>query len=365
MNTQPTPPALEAIEVFLLAKGEKPFRIQQIKDAWYTQPDWKNVTTLSKDLVAELSEHFPWLAFETPKVFESPKDGTKKALITLRDGKKIETVYMPNARGTKTVCVSSQVGCAMACTFCATGTMGLIRNLTVDEIVDQVRFWKFTESAVKAAPTTNITSDGETDNQAITNIVFMGMGEPLANYDPVKTAVKILVNEMEIGPTRITVSSVCGPVMLNKILKDDDFPPVRVALSVHAGTDETRIKIVPTHKQTSIKNIVNWVEAYLQKRGNRRHHVTIEYVMLLNTNDMPSEAHAFVKEFGKLKDQIKLNLIPWNHTNADMQASSEERLEAFQKIVQSAGIPTTIRYSKGLDIDAACGQLVVEDDKKA
>jgi len=335
---------LEKIEAFLKEKGEKSFRIQQIKDAWYSQPEWDQITTLSKDLQQELSTKFGWYAFEAPEVFESKKDGTKKALITLNDGEKVEAVYMPNARRTKTICVSSQVGCAMACTFCATGTMGFIRDLTVDEIVDQVRYFKFTEP----------------DEEPITNIVFMGMGEPLANYEAVKKAVKILVDDMEIGPTRITVSSVCAPVVLARILKDDDFPTVRMALSVHAGTDETRTKIVPTHKATSMQKIVKWCEDYLEKRGNRRHHITIEYVMLLNVNDMPSEARAFVQHFGHLKDQLKLNLIPWNHTRADMQSSSKKNLEAFQNIVEDAGIATTIRYSKGLDIDAACGQLVVE-----
>ena len=335
---------LEKIEAFLKEKGEKSFRIQQIKDAWYSQPEWDQITTLSKDLQQELSTKFGWYAFEAQEVFESKNDGTKKALITLNDGEKVEAVYMPNARRTKTICVSSQVGCAMACTFCATGTMGFIRDLTVDEIVDQVRYFKFTEP----------------DEEPITNIVFMGMGEPLANYEAVKKAVKILVDDMEIGPTRITVSSVCAPVVLARILKDDDFPTVRMALSVHAGTDETRTKIVPTHKATSMQKIVKWCEDYLEKRGNRRHHITIEYVMLLNVNDMPSEARAFVQHFGHLKDQLKLNLIPWNHTRADMQSSSKKNLEAFQNIVEDAGIATTIRYSKGLDIDAACGQLVVE-----
>ncbi len=342
MSTQ-----LEQIGEFLTEKGEKSFRIKQVKDAWYSCSGWEAVTTLPKELRTELSKNYSWLSFPEPKVFVSPIDGTKKALIELRDGEKVEAVYMPNARGTKTVCVSSQVGCAMACTFCATGTMGFTRDLTVDEIVDQLRFWKFTES------------DAEED--AVTNIVFMGMGEPLANYEAVKAAVKIMVDELEIGPTRITISSVCVPAVLHKILKDDDFPPVRMALSVHAGTDDTRAKIVPTHQATSMKKIVDWTQSYIEKRGNRRHHVTIEYVMLLKVNDMPEEARAFVQHFGKLKDHIKLNLIPWNHTDADMQRSSKERLEAFREIVQAAGIPTTIRYSKGLDIDAACGQLVVEE----
>lgn len=342
MNTQ-----LHNIEEWLTDQGEQSFRAKQIRTAWYAQDSWEKVTTLGKDLRAQLEQKFSWVSYTEARVITSKKDGSKKALLTLEDGLKIETVYMPNARGGRTVCISSQVGCAMACTFCATGTMGLKRNLTPDEIVDQVRFWRFTEE------------------EPVNNIVFMGMGEPMANYDAVKYAAKIFIEDMEIGPTRVTVSTVGIVVGLNRILNDDDFPPARIALSLHAGTDKTREKLVPTHKGNSLKNIVQWAHDYLQKKGNRRHHLTLEYVMLLDQNDMPSEARALVKHFGKFGAQVKLNLIPWNHTDADMQTSSEDHLEAFARITKKGGIPTTIRYSKGLDIDAACGQLVVNDKKSA
>ncbi|MBI4406869.1 MAG: 23S rRNA (adenine(2503)-C(2))-methyltransferase RlmN [Candidatus Kerfeldbacteria bacterium] len=334
---------LDHISETLQAQGQPRYRINQVRTAWFTQPNWDSVTTLSKQLRQDLAQQFSWLSFPTVKVFNSPKDSTQKAIITLADGQKVETVNMPNSRDTRTVCVSSQVGCGMGCTFCATGTMGLKRNLTVDEIVDQVRYWRWQASDVP-----------------ITNVVFMGMGEPLANSDAVKQAINILINDCEIGKTRIVLSTVAFPGSLKRLVLDADFPDVRLAISLHAGTDETRGKIVPSHKRQTIQQIKEGIEAYLAARHNRRHHVTLEYVMLLDVNDMPTEAEALAKTFKHLSHQIKVNLIPWNQTDANLQRSSEQHMIVFQDILEQAGIPTTIRYSKGLDISAACGQLVVK-----
>lgn len=339
---------LDTIEQWLLDKGEKKFRIQQVRDAWYTKTGWDEVTTLSKDLREEIAKEFPWSTVEAPRVSVSATDNTQKAVVKFYDGQMAEAVYMPNARGKRTVCISSQVGCAMACTFCATGTMGLKRDLTADEIVDQVRMWKW-----------EAREGGLGD--IVSNIVFMGMGEPLANYEAVKKAARILIDDMEIGPTRITVSTVGPPAGLGRLLKDEDFPNVRIAISLHAGTDDTRGSIVPSHGKRTIQTFVNWVEQYYEQYGNRRHHVTLEYVMLEDVNDMPSEAEALAKEFKKIAHAIKLNLIPWNPTGTHLKRSAQERMDRFQAITEKAGITTTIRYSKGLDIDAACGQLVVKE----
>ncbi|MFA6475126.1 MAG: 23S rRNA (adenine(2503)-C(2))-methyltransferase RlmN [Patescibacteria group bacterium] len=333
---------LNQISQYLVDQAQPRYRIDQVRLAWFTQPDWEHVTTLSKTLREELAHTFPWSSLTTIKVFSSDQDDTKKAIITLHDGQKIESVYMQNSRGTRTVCVSSQVGCGMGCTFCATGTMGLKRNLTTDEIIDQVRYWKF-----------NFT-------EPITNVVFMGMGEPLANITAVQEAINILLQDFCIGKTRIVISTVAFPGSLKQLLADPDFPDVRLAVSLHAGTDATRAKIVPSHKHQTIKQIKTGIEEYLAAKHNRRHHVTLEYVMLLNVNDMPSEAKALVKMFVPLKHQIKVNLIPWNQTTASLQRSSQEHLEQFQHILQSSDISTTIRYSRGLDIAAACGQLVTQ-----
>lgn len=212
---------LDKIEQWLLERGEKKFRIQQVRDAWYSKSGWDEVTTLSKELREEIAAVFPWSTVTAPRVSVSKNDNTQKAVVEFADGQRAEAVYMPNARGKRTVCISSQVGCAMACTFCATGTMGLKRDLTTDEIVDQVRMWKWEAR------------EGGAGDQ-ISNIVFMGMGEPLANYEAVKEAARILIEDMEIGPTRITVSTVGPPAGLGRLLKDDDFPNVRIAISLHA-----------------------------------------------------------------------------------------------------------------------------------
>lgn len=333
---------LVAIQEWLKQQQQPSYRFKQIAQAWYTAADWSALTNLPAALRSQLTVQFPWHSFVAAKVFSSPRDGTQKAILTLSDGAKIETVLMPNARGTQTICLSSQVGCGMGCTFCATGTMGLKRNLSCDEIIDQVRFWQ------------------HQPNVTITNIVFMGMGEPLANYNIVKRALNTLIDDMGIGKTRIVLSTVAFPVGLKRLVSDADFPDVRIAISLHAGTDATRGKIVPSHKHHSIKTIIQGIEQYLAARHNRRHHVTLEYVMLLNVNDMPIEAQTLVKTFKHLKDQVRFNLIPWNQTNADLQRSSEQHMQAFQRILDQGGLHSTVRYSKGLDITAACGQLVVQ-----
>ncbi|EKD76037.1 MAG: hypothetical protein ACD_43C00244G0004 [uncultured bacterium] len=333
---------LSAIQQWLTTAEQPAYRFKQIEQAWYTTAGWSAVTALPLAIRTKLSEQFPWYSFSDSKVFTSPRDGTQKALLTLIDNAKIETVLMPNARGTQTVCVSAQVGCGMGCTFCATGTMGLQRNLTSDEIIDQVRFWQ------------------QQPNHNITNVVFMGMGEPLANYDAVKVALNTLIDKLNIGKTRIVLSTVAFPAGLKRLINDETFPDVRIAISLHAGTDATRKKIVPSHKHNSIKQIVQGIEQYLAARHNRRHHLTVEYVMLFNVNDLPSEATALVKTFSHLKDQVRFNLIPWNQTTAALQRSSEEHLQQFQQILEQGGLHSTVRYSKGLDITAACGQLAAQ-----
>lgn len=338
---------LDTIQKWLIENSEPAYRYKQIERAWFSVSNWGQVTTIPLDLRSALTKKFGWISLAGTKVLTSPIDGTKKAILTLHDGSKIEAVLMPNARGKYTVCVSSQVGCGMGCTFCATGKMGLKRNLTPDEIVDQVRFWRFTQP-----------------DCMVSNIVFMGMGEPMVNYEAVRQSLHILIDQMHIAPTHITVSTVGVSVILNKILKDTEFPPVRIAFSLHAGTDATRLSIVPSHKTTSMKKIVDWAQMYIDTLSNRRHHLTFEYVMLAGVNDMPTEAKALVKLFAPIKHRIKFNLIPWNPIGKEFHTSKEQALHVFADILEQAGFTTTIRYSKGLDISAACGQLIVKEAKQ-
>ncbi len=324
------------------------YRQEQFVRAFFT-PGFRSIediTTLSKvdrEALAQVS----WQAFADVLILESKKGDTYKALITLHDGKKIETVLMQNARGHWTVCVSSQVGCAMACTFCATGTMGFTRNLTVDEIVDQYRVWMM-----------YLEDHPELTGQ-ITNIVFMGMGEPLANYQNVKQTIETILRYTEIGPTRITVSTVGLIPMLHKLLDDETWPPVRLAVSLHSADAKTRTNIMPSSYPQFLDKLLEWTEKYFAKFSSRRRHLTFEYVMLSKVNDTSMHAKALI-QFARRVGKVRINLIPYNFTGEVYRDSLPADFARFEAELREAGVLVTRRRTMGDDIAAACGQLVVE-----
>jgi adenine C2-methylase RlmN of 23S rRNA A2503 and tRNA A37 len=259
------------------------------------------------------------------------------------DGACIETVLMTNRRGQWTACVSSQVGCAMKCAFCATGRLGLKRNLTSDEIVDQYRFWK------RYIRQMNLTG-------RISNVVFMGMGEPLANYENVRQALNLLLANTDLGRTRITVSTVGLVPKLNGLLDDPDWPEVRLAVSLHSADLETRQGLMPTTYDRFLDDLADWCRRYLKKFGNRRHHLTFEYLLLTGVNDDDAHAQklaAFANQAGK----VKINLIPYNATDSGFSGANEITTKHFADILRKTGVDVTRRRSMGQDIDAACGQL--------
>lgn len=305
---------------------------------------WRDVSSLPKSIREELAEQVPWstLAFEA--VLEGKRGDTWKVLLRTHDGVRIETVLMENKRGAWTVCVSTQVGCAMNCSFCATGKMGFTRNLSADEIVDQVRFWK---EFLRGKP--GLHPD-------ITNIVYMGMGEPLANYENVKASLKIFTGVMGIGMTRITVSTVGLVPMLEKLLKDPEWPPVRLAVSLHSANPETRKGIMPTSYDDFLAKLASWAEKYFSTFDTNRRHLTFEYVLLAGVNDTEKHANALVR-FARRVGKVKVNLIPYNYTTGDFRKSSEAASAAFQAVLARAGITVTRRKTMGDDIAAACGQL--------
>src|SRR3990167_2537879 len=205
-------------DVFIRFFPQAPaFRWRKIEREFFAVPKktWAHLLTLPREMRTQLAVRVPWVSYTQSEVFSSKKKDTYKAVLTLVDGARVETVLMANARDQWTICVSSQVGCAMACTFCATGKMGFTRNLTADEIVDQYRFWNMFLQKRSPVP------------ERISNIVFMGMGEPLLNYDSVKETIRQLLLHTDIGPTHITVSTVGLLPMLRKILKDSEWPTVR------------------------------------------------------------------------------------------------------------------------------------------
>ena len=265
--------------------SEPSYRLEQMQRVLFDDKarGWQDATALPLAMREILEREIPWMSIEELKTFESAHKDTCKAVMMTADEKRFETVLMENKRGQWTICVSSQIGCAMKCSFCATGTMGLTRSLSEDEIADQYRFWKYFLRARPELP------------QRISNVVFMGMGEPLANYDAVKGAIRTWLQYTDLGPTHITVSTVGLVNQLEKLIDDKDFPPVRIAVSLHSAVEETRKQIVPTSMPEFLEKLAAWAQRYLREKGNRRHHLTFEYIMLNGVNDTDIHAQALGK----------------------------------------------------------------------
>lgn len=311
---------------------------------------WKNATDLPEDMREQLETRVPWMSVKAALIQESSRHDTFKAALTVEDGQLIESVLMKNARGVWTICVSSQVGCAMRCAFCATGKMGLSRNLDTDEIVDQYRFW------------TAYLRDRRDLPPRISNVVFMGMGEPMANYDHVRSALNTWLAHTDLGRTHITVSTVGILPRLEQLLNDEQWPHVRLAVSLHSADPIVRQRIVPTSYDDFLPKLADWSRRYLQKFGNRRHHLTFEYVMLAGVNDTDKQAKqlaSFVAGIGR----VRVNLIPYNFTGIAFHCSAPTTLDRFQTILEDQGVTVTRRRTMGDDITAACGQLITDKDQ--
>ena len=271
---------------------------------------------------------------------QESKDGTRKWLLDVGTGNGVETVFIPEAdRGT--LCISSQVGCALECTFCSTGRQGFNRNLTTAEIIGQL-WWA--NKALGATPK---------NERMISNVVMMGMGEPLANYDNVVRALAVMLDDHGYGLSRrrVTVST-SGMVPQMDRLKED--MPVALAVSLHASNDEVRDQIVPLNKKYPLKDLMAACRRYLVKAP--RDFVTFEYVMLDGINDKAEHARELLDLVRDVP--CKFNLIPFNpFPNSGYERSSSENIRIFRDILQQAGLVVTVRKTRGDDIDAACGQL--------
>jgi len=323
---------------------EAKYRFQQINKALFQDyiDDWSKMSNLPKNLREKLALSCP-LDIQATVYTGSGKNRSDKALITLTDGEKIETVLIFGQDQRNTICLSSQVGCAMNCSFCATGQMGFRRNLTNFEMVEQVIFW---QRYLK------------NKNQKVDNIVFMGMGEPFNNYGEFIKAVKFINNPetLNIGARRISVSTV-GIVEGIKKLAGEKIQ-INLAISLHAPNDNLREKLIPSAKKYKIKDILRTVDDYIEKTGRR---VMFEYLLIKDINDSPVIAQKLAE---LLKKPLYLiNLISYNPTIAKFQASPLSRLKAFQKILEDYRVPVTIRHSAGQNISAACGQLKINKTK--
>ena len=332
--------------------GEKPFRAKQLM-RWmhhFGMHDFTQMTDIAKPLREKLAAETE-ITLPNVQLEQISNDGTRKWLIGTNDlktgaGNSIETVFIPeDDRGT--LCISSQVGCALACTFCSTGAQGFNRNLSVAEIIGQLAI---ANKSLRSESGYDLLS---ANDRIISNVVMMGMGEPLANYDNVVTAMQIMLDDSAYGLSRRRVTlSTSGIVPVMDKLKEDCA--VALAVSLHAPNDALRDILVPINKKHPIKDLMAACNRYLEKAP--RDFVTFEYVMLDGVNDTVEHAHELLQVIKSVP--CKLNLIPFNpFPNSGYATSKPSHIRVFRDILMQAGYIVTVRKTRGDDIDAACGQL--------
>jgi 23S rRNA (adenine2503-C2)-methyltransferase len=333
--------------------GEKPFRAKQLQ-RWIHQfgaRDFDTMTDLAKSLREKLATRAVIVA---PTVISdhASSDGTRKWLIDVGQGNAVETVFIPEEnRGT--LCISTQAGCAVNCRFCSTGKQGFNRNLTVGEIIGQLWMAEFELRRTKGI------EPGPKGERQITNVVMMGMGEPLLNYEPTVTALKLMLDDNGYGLSRrrVTLSTSGVVPMIDKLSQDC---AVALAVSLHASNDALRDGLVPLNKKYPLHDLMAACRRYLEFAP--RDFITFEYCMLDGVNDTDQHARELVALVqGEQPVPCKFNLIPFNpFPESGLKRSSNQRIKAFAQILMDAGIVTTIRKTRGDDIDAACGQLAGE-----
>ncbi len=335
------------LRAFCAALGEPAFRGAQIYHALYSERkfDVAQITNLPAALRDRLSKEASVTLPEVKQRFASA-DGSVRYLFGLPGGEEklarpasVEAVFMPS-EGRQTICISTQAGCAVDCHFCLTAQLGLIRNLTTEEILAQVLL-PLEEHKMQLAPQTNI--------------VLMGQGEPLLNFEPVMAAVRILLDRegMGISPRRVTLST-SGIVPGIERLAQEKVRP-KLAISLNASNDEQRDALMPINKKYPLSVLMHACKEYPLRTWE---HLTFEYVMLGGINDAVEDARRVVRLLTPLKS-VKVNLIPWNPGELPYRESSPERIEEFRQMLVDRGVPTFVRYSRGRDVMAACGQLAL------
>lgn len=338
------------IKEFLFSSGEPIYRFNQIEKAVYKDfiTDFKKIKILPVSLREKLSNNFRIISFDCIKIFSSIKDDSHKAVLKLKDGQLIETTALPKTSILSkeaikfSICVSTQAGCPVRCAFCYSGRKGLKRNLSAEEIADQVLFWGawLKEESI-----------GE-----ISSIVYMGMGEPFLNYENIVESIKIINDKMGIGKRHISVST-CGHVPgIRQFARD--LPQVNLAISLHSAIDSIRDRLVPLNVKYPLVQLSKAVRDYIDSSKRK---VFLEYIMLDGINDRSRDARKLL-EWIKMTHQKKyftVNLIPYNETGRNFKPSPMEKIEKFHKHMTLGGIETTIRKSLGSDIKGACGQLAL------
>jgi 23S rRNA (adenine2503-C2)-methyltransferase len=334
---------------FMISLGEKPYRAQQLYSAIYQRriTGFDSITELPKTLRRILDANAVVTHTRIESVFTSA-DGTRRFLLRLADGQEVESVFMPEEHR-DTICISSQVGCPLACDFCMTGVFGLKRNMTVVEIVAQI-----------VMVLNEVYGEGNPLPHG-TNIVMMGMGEPFLNYENVMQAIRLFadVEGLNIAPRRITVSTAGIVPRIYDFAKEEIRP--RLAISLTAANDELRNQLFPINRKYPLRELIESCRVYPL---GERERMTFEYVMLKGVNDSDNDARQLVKLLANIK--AKVNLIPHNPApELPYLASSMERILAFQSILVESGLPAFIRRPRGQDIAAACGQLAARHQANA
>ena len=329
--------SIKDLEVFSISLGEPPFRGRQLFDWVYRKRvyDFGLMTDLPKSFI-DLIKNIPIHPLKILNSKKSSSKSTKKYLFITQSGKMVESVLMVEKNRT-TICLSTQVGCAVDCDFCATAKMGFIQNLSAGEIIDQyIQLEKISETK-------------------ITNVVFMGMGEPFLNYKNSITAAKLLNHSKGInfGAWRITISTVG---IITKIKQfTNEKQPFKLAVSLNGTNHQQRLTIMPITKKQTFSDLLNVIKYYTDQTRKR---VTIEYVLLAGINDHPIDAKKLKEILSPIK--CKLNLIPYNEINGSYKRPITNNINSFVKYFNNVSFPVTVRWSKGQDIDAGCGQLATE-----
>ncbi len=317
--------------------GERPFRARQIEQWLYDArvSSFAEMRNLPAAAIARLEREARLGELELAASQRS-RDGTEKRLYRLADGQLIESVLMPYADGRLTACISSQAGCAMGCVFCATGQMGFARNLSAHEIFEQaMRFAR--ELAAR--------------DQRLSNVVFMGMGEPFHNYDATLAACRLLMERLDIGARRITISTVGLAPQIRRFA--DEGLQVRLAVSLHRATDDERSALIPPNRRWGIAELLEACRYYAERTKRR---LTFEWAAIAGENDSPEEAHRLGQLLASLRCHV--NIIPLNPTKGYAGGPARSmRVDQFARILESYGIDATVRVRRGIDIDAGCGQL--------
>jgi 23S rRNA (adenine2503-C2)-methyltransferase len=334
---------LELLEHTLAAHGQPAFRARQVW-AWMAggASGYEQMTNLPGALRETLERELPLSSLELREQREA-SDGTVKALFATADGRPLETVLMRYRDTRRSICVSSQSGCPLTCTFCATGQMRFARNLSASEILDQALYFRRIE--------------------AIDHCVFMGMGEPMLNLDAVLGACERLP-DVGITHRRTTISTV-GWIPGIELLAEQDMP-LRLALSLHAADEALRSQLMPVNERYPLREVIDACRAFYERKRRR---VFIEYVMLAGVNDRYEQALELAKVLSAGPEHatpiFKVNLIPYNHTAAGAyEGSGRESIAAFKAALESRGVPATVRLTRGRDIDAACGQLAARESTR-